>query len=161
MPTSMNLFAKKQVVTDLLGHDNWSAPISASEIKLSLEKLGKRRWIFWKRPPVIHLLSVEEGVGHESFGYQLELEGGGQLNLIKVGLPQPEKEVEEGQGAFIRKTKRIELKWQYLVWIGVPDGEVSVNESVDWKLKSYDSFGPLWADVLGRVRIYQPVISAK
>ena len=162
MPTSMNLFVDNQVVAELVGHGKeWRAPITTSEINFSLEKLGKRRWIFWTRPPIVHQLKVQEGVGYESIGYQLELQGGGQLNLLKVGLPQPEQTVEEGYGAFVRKVKRVEVKWQYLVWVGVCQDEVVVSESSDWQLKTHDTFDAFWSDVRDRVRKYRPVISAK
>jgi len=161
MRSSINLYSTNNVVTDLLGHENWRSAISTADINFSLEKLGKRRWIFWKRPHVAHQLKVQEGRGYEGLGYQLELDGGGQLNLVKIGIPQPEKVVEEGKGAFVRKVRRVDVLAKYLVWIGVPEQETVVGESADWELKSHDSFDAFWGDVVQRTKKYRPVVSSK
>jgi hypothetical protein len=161
MPNSVDLYLKPKVVTDIVGNCNWRAPISVAELSGNLDRLGKRKFFFWKRPPLVHQIRVAEGAGSEIIGYQLELEGGGQLNLIKIEIPQPEMLVEVGYGPFARKTKRVEMDKKYGVWIGVPSNDGEVKEGPDWGLQWHGSMAAAWADIQSRTKKYRPVISAK
>src|SRR5258708_39288446 len=94
---NLNLFMARDAVSDIVGGQDWKAPRTVADLTVSLRTLNKK-CLWWERRVVVdHSIQVWEEFNYESCGGQVELRGGGQLNLLKVTLLKGTKQVTVGE----------------------------------------------------------------
>ncbi len=149
---------KRDAITAIVGDDCWKAPRNVVDLNLSAKTLNKKVLIWETRWIVEHPVKVMQGPQFESCGKQIELRGGGQLNLLKVTHIKGDKALVVGDKTPFWQTLMVpDTEDLWFVWIGVPpEAKLQLAAATDWALQRHTSFKQAWADVKNRLRKYPP-----